>query len=559
MTSQNEEKVIDLVSSDDDSNAKSEKQSVQQESTERSTRKRKLSEDYSNKRSRTNTDQQGRSWIDSRIRLFATVQDEKVRSAHSTEQATHPAWTQCKTLREVLGYDDQDVAYGTPEWIVVSNYIIDFGFLLDEVPELVSIPQATVFYGIPESNGAVWTNSATAGAVDLRELRPSDPPGKTNPLKFKIRFGVHHSKFFLIGFPGDILRVVIHTANLRYSDIHLKAQALFYQDFSKKTVQHGCSTPFERDLVSYLETYNYGARRRWSCAEEKTITLVECVKRYDFATARVQLVSSTPGYHALRGEPANLRGYLKARHAIHQHCKSQENLSSSPIVCQFSSMGSLSEKYLRDFHHALDVKSALVETPKLQSSFLGQKPMKQKLKLVFPTVEEVRVSVEGYRGGESVPVPKKNLQKPCLAGLFHHWSSPTDERNPLLKPNNVPHIKTYYQSTTEAGMRSFAWLIVSSHNLSKAAWGEVQYSKFHGEQRLFARHWELGVFLSPSLLDCNSMVTWDQMKPHDESQALIPLPYSLDSAAYGNDDVPWAVNLSYGKPDWCGRTSCREY
>ncbi len=41
------------------------------------------------------------------------------------------------------------------------------------------------------------------------------------------------------------------------------------------------------------------------------------------------------------------------------------------------------------------------------------------LQLIWPTVWEIRDSVEGWRGGASVPGPAKNVNKPFLRPFWH--------------------------------------------------------------------------------------------------------------------------------------------
>ena len=50
-----------------------------------------------------------------------------------------------------------------------------------------------------------------------------------------------------------------------------------------------------------------------------------------------------------------------------------------------------------------------------------------------------------------------------------------------------------------------AYLVVTSHNLSKAAWGVLQ----KGETQMYIMHYELGVMLLPSL---------EQVCPHSTRQ-----------------------------------------
>lgn len=96
------------------------------------------------------------------------------------------------------------------------------------------------------------------------------------------------------------------------------------------------------------------------------------------------------------------------------------------------------------------------------------------------------------------------------------------------------------------------WFCLTSHNLSKAAWGEVIMTD--GGRRNFCRHWELGVFACPRLLGCDKMVPAGEQPPSDKEIA-VPLPYPLHPTKYAMTDQPWAVDKRYTQPDRWGRTS----
>ena len=129
---------------------------------------------------------------------------------------------------------------------------------------------------------------------------------------------------------------------------------------------------------------------------------------------------------------------------------------SGSLVCQFSSIGSLSEKYLKTLWEAWNVtRSGL---PRFQ--------------LVYPTHQEIVQSVEGIQGGGSVPGTCKNVEKPFLQSLWHKWNSSSSTNTSLNhnmdKGRNVPHIKTYYQVVDDEQQgKSMHWFMLGSHNLSK--------------------------------------------------------------------------------------------
>jgi tyrosyl-DNA phosphodiesterase-1 len=512
------------------------------------------------------------------MKLFCTLSDEAERRAHTDKN--HWSRSQCWTLREMLGYDSNSSSESTPrhiEWLVIGNYLIDFDYLLDEIPELLSISNVVVFYGQAATSEQPWKSAcADADSVNFVRLNPSDPPGISNPTGKRIPYGVHHSKFFLVGYSDATVRVIIHTANLLYGDIQVKAQAAYIQDFPLKEKQQQQQTnastdassnsapcDFEETLVAYLDTYKYHKPHAWSQIRgiHTEQRLTDLMRRYDFSTASVALLPSTPGHHRL--DPAQPVGHRKLRQCMIKYTGSLKVEKIRPIICQFSSIGSLTDKYLHELQASMDTGMAKGET----KYSVSDAPMR--LQLVYPTVAEIRLSIEGYRGGGSVPGTTKNVSKPFLQSLYRKWSSssssaaaatttpPTMPNNPLWKSRNVPHIKTYYQLNHDGN--SMAWFAVTSHNMSKAAWGEVQNSREGvGIRKLFVRHWELGVFLSPQTLRAERIVPWSEQGPFLPGDVTVPQPYSLHPQPYEASDRPWAVDALYSEPDNFGRYSVQD-
>mmetsp|Transcript_8649 Transcript_8649/g.12561 ORF Transcript_8649/g.12561 Transcript_8649/m.12561 type:complete len:435 (-) Transcript_8649:28-1332(-) len=405
------------------------------------------------------------------------------------------------------------------------------------------------------------------------------------------------------------LRLIIHTSNLQRNDLEQKAQGAYIEEFPfqssdpdsakpRKSTNRTCD--FENDLVSYIETYKYNKTHQWwwngGDHGEQQRKLVDEIRRYDFSKTRAVLILSTPGWYSYSDRP---RGYLKLSKAIRDHYSSNNNSDAStnsssttttrasrqeghnnnnnstttttttttPIVCQFSSIGSLNQKWLQDFAESLD--TAQNKCRNLTDDVL---------RLVYPTSEEIRSSVEGYVGGASVPGTAKNVEKSILKPLFCRWAgAKTDHhhrgrrRHPLHKPSNVPHIKTYYQLTEDSqGMK---WFCLTSHNLSKAAWGEKQNTKFGA--KLMMRHWELGVVIFPvggpkqklvsvataaaTTMTTVTKTTGNADEEHCNEDSLsaneIPLPFQIHPTAYGISDLPWAVDRVYKEPDKYGRRS----
>lgn len=393
------------------------------------------------------------------IKIYATIQDEEMRKNYATD---HWTYTQCWTLREILGINLGE----SIDWMVISNFVIDLNFLLEELPELLSIPNTLVVYhDISSSSLERWKQYATqpdgSCSVEFLCRDPSAPKqSSTNPLKAQMHWGCHHTKLFLVGFSSGRMRVVVHTANLRWADVHLKTQGAFVQDFLPKADDGSSASEFEDTLVSYLETYHYSTPRIWR-AGRKPCTLASLIRTYDFSTAVGVLIPSTPGYHKPRSKER--LGYLKVQQAISKYIPSPNAAApavSPPIICQFSSIGSLSQKYLNTLWLAWDVASVhrVAATNNTKTS--------TNLHLVWPTVNDIIQSVEGIMGGASVPGRKNNAMKPFLLPMYRKWATSSSDNDGLQKGQNVPHIKTYYQIDCD-GNDSMKWFVLSSHNLSK--------------------------------------------------------------------------------------------
>lgn len=119
------------------------------------------------------------------IKLFATNTDKQKRSSCPLRQE------HCMTLREMMGFDPQPSS--AINWIMLTSYLIDFDYLLDEIPELLSVPKVVIFYG-HGSPTSTWKKACTRPdgtcSVEFRQLNPSDPPNSaSNPLGSRVSTG----------------------------------------------------------------------------------------------------------------------------------------------------------------------------------------------------------------------------------------------------------------------------------------------------------------------------------------------------------------------------------
>ncbi|KAK3273365.1 hypothetical protein CYMTET_18388, partial [Cymbomonas tetramitiformis] len=214
----------------------------------------------------------------------------------------------------------------------------------------------------------------------------------------------------------------------------------------------------------------------------------------------VRLVASVPGYH--RNEHLNRWGHMKLRAILAAEAFSAE-FRKAPLVCQFSSLGSLNPQWLKQFTESLSaghVESSgaargMQDGPREGGVMPNQQQLGEvdeqlgegALQLIWPTVEDVRISSEGYSAGCSIPGPAKNVQKEFLSGLWHRWNAAACGRQRAM-----PHIKSFCRYHGA----HLAWFLLTSSNLSQAAWGALQKR----DTQLMVRSYELGVVYLPSTL-----------------------------------------------------------
>ena len=573
-------------------------------------------------------------------------------SRKEEEYRIHWSTFHCWTFREMLGFDrfsglrrqqqqqqqQQKVSLVENcvgiDWIFLTTYILDVDFLLNELPELVHVPIVVILYHYKDESSsgreAAWIQrAATANRCLVFLVRdPRAASGTaTNPIGPTMSYGCHHAKMTLVRYSSGRLRVHIHTSNLRREDVHDKCQGAFLQDFWPKTEDQLASfatSGFEESLATYLESYDFRTPMVWKRHDpaaatanlgDDAETLVSHLQTYDFSTAVAVLVPSVPGYHKIHfrrdSDEDKIYGYLKVQRAIRDHCQSKTDISHpnrcrgddpGSIVCQFSSMGALSRPYLNKLADAWNADAVATPSrsgasapprkkPKSEPRGASLTPALSRLKIVWPTVNEILTSVEGRIGGASVPGRTKNLHRDFVRPLLHTWSSNSGGRNDTLvegrcddpqlgKGRHVPHIKSYYQicayddddDDVEPNgsdrrrdiAENMSWFVLSSHNLSKAAWGEIQYRRESQTEVFTIQHWELGVFVAPSTLGVDAMgpLAMPTVSPKgplrtrtrrsarpkgayindtNSTRAIIPLPYKFRPDRYRDTDQPWVV------------------
>ncbi|XP_016469226.1 tyrosyl-DNA phosphodiesterase 1 isoform X2 [Nicotiana tabacum] len=429
---------------------------------------------------------------------------------------------------------------------ILSNYMVDMDWLLSACPALKRIPNVLIIHG--EGDG-VMEHMKRSKPANWVLHKPSLP----------IAYGTHHSKAMILVYPTGV-RVIVHTANLIYVDWNNKSQGLWMQDFPWKDQNNlGKDGGFENDLVDYLSAL------KWPEFTANIPAFGSCkinslfFKRFDYSSAAVRLIASVPGYHS--GPSLKKWGHMKLR-TILQECTFSKEFQKSPLIYQFSSLGSLDEKWMAELASSM---SAGVSEDKKPLG-IGE-PL-----IVWPNVEDVRCSLEGYAAGNAVPSPLKNVEKQFLKKYWARWKASHTGRCRAM-----PHIKTFLRYNGQ----SLAWLLLTSSNLSKAAWGSLQKNN----SQLMIRSYELGVlFLSSSVKrgcgfsctdngypseDETSMhegkriklvtLAWKGKENDDSAEVIkLPVPYELPPKPYYPEDIPWSWDRRYTKKDVYGQVWPRQ-
>ncbi|XP_025935216.1 tyrosyl-DNA phosphodiesterase 1 isoform X6 [Apteryx rowi] len=305
--------------------------------------------------------------------------------------------------------------------------------------------------------------------------------------KLDIAFGTHHTKMMLLLYEEG-LRVVIHTSNLIAEDWHQKTQGVYL-------------------LGSTPGRYQVG----------KSINL-------QLRVQRLRVIFLGPITKLLK-----------------EHASSVPAQESWPVVGQFSSIGSMGvdeSKWL-----CSEFQESLVATGSSVTTLLKYGVP---IHLVYPTVDNVRQSLEGYPAGGSLPYSIQTAQKQLwLHSYFHKWSAEVSGRS-----HAMPHIKTYMRPSPD--FQKIAWFLVTSANLSKAAWGALEKN---GTQ-LMIRSYELGVLFLPSAFGLDKgyfHVKGKLLSESNDPATSFPVPYDLPPEQYGSKDRPWIWNIPYtNAPDTHG-------
>ncbi|KAJ3522298.1 hypothetical protein NM208_g12919 [Fusarium decemcellulare] len=375
-------------------------------------------------------------------------------------------------------------------------------------------------------------------------------------------FGTHHSKMMILFRHDDTAQVIIHTANMIPRDWTNLSNGVWKSPLlpkmssapshaaSPEDYPVGSGERFKVDLLNYLRSYD---QRKITCK-----TLSDELAHYDFSSVKAALVASVPGRHNARDLSETSWGWAALRRCL-QHVPCTDQVVSE-VVIQISSIATLGAKddWLQ--------KTLFEPLSRCKNPGLGR----PKFRVVFPTADEIRRSLDGYASGGSIHTkvqsPQQTKQLEYLRPMFHHWANDCPNGAKLAdgvqiqdggRKRAAPHIKTYIRFNEF----SIDWALLTSANMSKQAWGEA--ARPTGEMRIAS--WEIGVLVWPELLEAGSIMVgtfrsdMPEMTQQDGREGRIQpliglrMPYSTPLQQYGSDEIPWVATMAHSEPDWMGR------
>jgi tyrosyl-DNA phosphodiesterase-1 len=433
--------------------------------------------------------------------------------------------------------------------------------------------------------------------VNLMEAAEPYPNVELKTAYIPDPFGTHHSKMLILFRHDDIAQVVIHTANMIERDWRNMTQAVWRSPLlplkepatipvdSKQDTQSfriGSGERFKVDLLRYLAKY-----------ENRLKALTQQLADYDFSSIRAAFIGSAPSRQkpvAVKSAVVTSFGWLGLGEILSTVPVGNNGSSSRPtVVAQVSSIATLGQSptWLTHFRSVLSNHSPTTSPQSANPVTKGVNPkLKGKsssiaseadLKIIFPTPDEIRTSLDGYASGGSIHTKIQSAaqqkQLEYLRPLLCHWKySPIPEsaappRREAHRGPAAPHIKTYIRFS-DASKSRIDWMMLTSANLSKQAWGEMENKK--GE--VWIQSYETGVFVWPAVYgdgESTGMVPVfgrDTPMAEDESGmdggeedvqqrtvVGVRMPYDLPLTPYGADEVPWCATLPQSEPDWMGR------
>ncbi|XP_043252986.1 probable tyrosyl-DNA phosphodiesterase [Colletes gigas] len=396
------------------------------------------------------------------------------------------------TFPEIL-----DRSLGEIECSLQISYMVDVGWLCLQYLLAGQRPDMFVIYGERVDTENVGSNITLI------------------PIQMQSKFGCHHTKLMILKYKNDGIRIVVSTANLYVDDWDNRTQGVWISPHlpplpeSANTGDGESPTGFKKDLERYLNKYKEPIITEWLVA----------IRRADFSSINVFFVASVPG--SQRASEQNFWGHKKLASVLSAHATLPADAPQWPIVAQSSSIGSLGPNFdswlLKDIVPAMsrETTSGLKSHPKFH--------------FIYPSINNYKQSFDCQVGSCCFPYGLQTHSKQeWIESYLYQWKSTHIGRDKAM-----PHIKSYTRFSPD--FKKVPWFLLTSANLSKAAWGVAKNS--------FIMNFEAGVLFIPKF------ITGSTTFPIQEEEAgvpVFPIPYDIPLTKYERQDKPFVVDIFSG-------------
>ncbi|XP_034171355.2 tyrosyl-DNA phosphodiesterase glaikit [Osmia lignaria lignaria] len=336
------------------------------------------------------------------------------------------------------------------------------------------------------------------------------------PITMPTKFGCHHTKIMILKYKDDGIRVVVSTANLYSDDWENRTQGIWMSPHlpplpkSANTSDGESPTGFKKDLLLYLNKYRLPASTEWTSA----------VQRADFSSVNVFFLASVPGRH--KGTEYDSWGHRKLGYVLSKHATLPPDAPRWTLVAQSSSIGSLGPNY-----ESWLLKEITSSMSKESPSSLKSHPNFQ---FIYPSINNYKESFDCRVGSCCLPYSLQTHSKQeWIESYMYQWKAKRTGRDKAM-----PHIKSYTRYSPD--MKRIPWFVLTSANLSKAAWGTV------GKDSHYIMNYEGGVIFIPKFVTGS---TTFPVEVEENGVPVFPIPYDLPPTKYENGDKPFVMEFFY--------------
>ncbi|CAD1475223.1 unnamed protein product, partial [Heterotrigona itama] len=322
------------------------------------------------------------------------------------------------------------------------------------------------------------------------------------PIFMPTKFGCHHTKVMILKYKDNGIRVVVSTANLYSDDWENRTQGVWISPHlpplpeSANPGDGESPTGFKKDLERYLNKYRVPVLTEW----------ISVVRRADFSSVNVFFLASVPGRHT--DVEYDFWGHRKLGFILSKYAKLPPDAPQWTLVAQSSSIGSLGPNY--ESWLLKDITSSMSkENP------IGLKSLPN-LQFIYPSLENYKRSFDCRVGSSCL---NYSLQLHSKQEWIIQWKATRTARDKA-----IPHIKSYTRISPD--YKKIPWFVLTSANLSKAAWGMDGKS-------FYIMNYEAGVIGSTTF----------PIKEEEDGVPVFPIPYDLPLTRYTSEDQPFVADF----------------